>query len=235
MQPALIVYPDKPTLAEAVAQRTLLAILDDLGARPGRERLDIALTGGSDTIAALRDMAGNPLLRAIDWQRVHIWWADERFVAEDDSDRNALQARQALLDSLVQEGKLPEGNIHEMPADGLGGPAGLRRAQPADVGANSEPVQGLIKEGSETDALLESAAREYERDMIAELGDAPVFDLALLGMGPDGHYASLFPCHREIAVTERLAVGVSSSPAYVVPHGGRRQGRCAGPGVHGGE
>ena len=135
MEPTLIVYPSKRTLAEAVAQRTLLAILDDFGAKPDRHRLDIALTGGSDTIAALKDMAGNTLVQAIDWRRIHIWWADERFVAADDNDRNGLQARRALLDALVSQGRLPETNIHEMRADERQGSGRFRQAQPTERAA----------------------------------------------------------------------------------------------------
>ena len=266
MEPTLIVYPSKRTLAEAVAQRTLLAILDDFGVEPDRKRLDIALTGGSDTIAALKDMAGNPLVRVIDWPRVHIWWADERFVATDDSDRNVLQARRMLLDELVHDRLMPENNIHPMPADGRRGSARLRPAQPAqavqgrstaaarnqptemsqaqstdlrqdrrtaarlarsagaeqelpvqatesqDLTATPESVERLTQNRQGTDAILDRAAREYERNLTTELGDEPAFDLALLGMGPDGHYASLFPGHREITVTDRVAVGVSNSP-----------------------
>ena len=45
-----------------------------------------------------------------------------------------------------------------------------------------------------------------------ELGPEPVIDLMILGMGPDGHYASLFPGHDEVKVTDRLTVGVNHSP-----------------------
>jgi hypothetical protein len=88
----LVVYRDGDTIAQAGAQRTLLAILDTLSAQPQPERFDLALTGGSDSLKALSYMASNPLTQVIDWSRVHIWWGDERFVAADDEDRNALQA-----------------------------------------------------------------------------------------------------------------------------------------------
>lgn len=194
MERKLITYAGKETVAQAGAQRTLLTILDSLNEQPQPRRFDLALTGGSDSIKALEYMASNPLIDVIDWARVHIWWGDERFVAADNEDRNALQARRGLLDALVDAGKLPSANIHEMAAD-------TRAA--LDVESASD---------AETDTLLDQAARDYERELISELGSEPVFDLLTLGMGPDGHYASLFPGHQEIGITDRLVVGVNHSP-----------------------
>ncbi|MFR2313640.1 MAG: 6-phosphogluconolactonase [Bifidobacterium sp.] len=47
----------------------------------------------------------------------HVWWGDERFVAADDDDRNAKQAREAWYGKLVADGRMPAGNIHAMPSD----------------------------------------------------------------------------------------------------------------------
>jgi 6-phosphogluconolactonase len=58
-----------------------------------------------------------------------------------------------------------------------------------------------------------TAASAYERTLVAELGSPPVFDLVLLGMGPDGHTASLFPGSRALAERERHVVAnVVTSP-----------------------
>ncbi|MDY4677747.1 MAG: 6-phosphogluconolactonase [Bifidobacterium tsurumiense] len=199
MKPHVFVYPDKGTVAQAGAQRTLLAIAEDLNERDAhgrriRERVNVILTGGSDSILSLKLMANNPLVDSIDWKRVHFWWGDERFVPADSDDRNSLQARRALLDDLVAKGDLPESNIHEMAPD----------TRSADAIASASD--------SENDAVLDSAARAYEEELVQELGESPIFDLAVMGMGPDGHYASLFPGHHEITITDRLAVGVNHSP-----------------------
>ena len=112
-----IVYPNPEVLAQAVAARTLLTIIDLL-AEPDRQRVDIAVTGGTDGIYVLKVMGESPLADAVDWRRVHVWWGDERFVAADDDDRNAKQAREAWFGKLIEDGLMPAGNIHEMPADG---------------------------------------------------------------------------------------------------------------------
>lgn len=207
----LVVYPDMGLMIQAGAQRFALALLDLLAERlpdsTHRTRVDVALSGGS-AAQPLGLVLDDPLAEAIDWSRVHFWWSDERFVPAYDTDRNALEARRLLLDKLVADGKLPESNIHEMAAD-------VRSTDEiADAMANAESDDDAVRAAADAanDALLDAAARDYEAELIRELGPKPTIDLMILGMGPDGHYASLFPGHDEVKVTDRLAVGVNHSP-----------------------
>lgn len=207
----LVVYPDMDLMIQAGAQRFALALLDLLAERlpdsTHRTRVDVALSGGS-AAQPLGLVLDDPLAEAIDWSRVHFWWSDERFVPAYDTDRNALEARRLLLDKLVADGKLPESNIHEMAAD-------VRSTNEiADAMANAESDDDAVRAAADAanDALLDAAARDYEAELIRELGPKPTIDLMILGMGPDGHYASLFPGHDEVKVTDRLAVGVNHSP-----------------------
>lgn len=191
----VIVYPDPQVLAEAVAARTLLAIIDAL-ADHGRRRFDLAVTGGTDGNRVLGAMKTSPLKMAVDWSRVHFWWGDERFVSADDDDRNAKQARGALLDDLTASVALPEANIHEMPAD----------ARSAAEVAASTP--------SQTDAVLAKAAAIYQRELLEALGQRPRLDIAQFGVGPDAHFASLFPGKEEVLIDDPhvLVAGVRDSP-----------------------
>lgn len=128
-----------------------------------RGEASIVLTGGGVGIASLRHVRDSPARAAVDWRRVDIWWGDERFVPADDPQRNERQAREALLDSL----DLDPARVHPMGA--LGGP-----------------------DGDDADA----AAARYAEELASAAGpdqDVPAFDVLMLGMGGEGHVASIFP------------------------------------------
>lgn len=194
-QRELIVYPNPQLLAAAVAERVLLT-LNDVLCQEGRTRADIALTGGTDGITILQAIAASDLLNIVDWSRVHIWWGDERFVHATDADRNALQARRALLNMLIERALLSESQIHEMPAD--------------------ERLDDDIAHASDEDnqRAVDRAAEQYQQTIIQELGPHGSFDIVLFGIGPDGHFASLFPGRSEVSI-DNLAqhtVGIINSP-----------------------
>ncbi|WP_413319999.1 6-phosphogluconolactonase [Agrococcus sp. 1P02AA] len=103
---SVIVHADRAALVAQTADR-LTALLQELVEAQGKAT--IAVTGGSvgtELLAALAE-------RAIDWQRVVITWSDERFVAADSPDRNAVQAREALLERVP----IPVEQVHELAAD----------------------------------------------------------------------------------------------------------------------
>jgi 6-phosphogluconolactonase len=58
----------------------------------------------------------------------------------------------------------------------------------------------------------EDSAWLYAQELLRTMGDEPVFDLLLLGLGPDGHTASLFPDHAEARAAEAPVIGVRNSP-----------------------
>lgn len=190
----LITYPTPRLMAVAVAERMLLELNDLLCA--GAPRADIAVTGGTDGTAILKAIAASELVDVVDWSRVHVWWGDERFVARDNPERNALQARTALFDGLVQSGLMAESQIHEMPAD---------PRTPQEIEAAGDDSNAII---------LADAATMYQEELESELGDQPTMDIAMFGLGPDGHFASLFPGRRELRIVDPdvLVAGVTDSP-----------------------
>ena len=141
----------------------------------------VVLTGGSVADAVHQAVATSPARDAVDWRRAELWWGDERFVAADSEERNDRQARRVLLDDLP----LDAARVHPMPCD----------------------------DGSaDVDAAAAQYAAELARAAAPEdHGDVPTFDLVMLGMGPDGHVASLFP-EAPALYEERTVVGVRGSP-----------------------
>ncbi|CAL8978302.1 tRNA 5-hydroxyuridine methyltransferase [Cellulomonas sp. T2.31MG-18] len=180
--PHVVVHPDADVLAEATAARLLTRLVD---LQSDHSPVHVVLTGGTVGIAVLRAVAASPVRGAVDWSDVHLWWGDERFLPAGDPDRNEVQAREALLDALGDA--LPADHVHAMPS---------RTAQVPD-----------------TDTAARLYAAELARHAPADAALAvPSFDVLLLGMGPDGHVASLFPGHATLSVSDRTVVGEDDSP-----------------------
>lgn len=142
----------------------------------------VVLTGGTIADRMHRAVACSAATSAVDWRAVEVWWGDERFVPADDPDRNDRQARSALLDSLP----LDPVHVHAMPA--------------WDESA-SDPDDAAARYAAE----LTAAAGPGDNDGI------PTFDVLMLGVGPDGHVASLFPGSPAL-YDERAVVGVRGAP-----------------------
>jgi 6-phosphogluconolactonase len=166
------VHEDAAALATSVAGELLtrLAEAQERGRVP-----NIGLTGGSIAEAVHREVARLAFGSDVDWARVVVWWGDERFVAPDDPERNAGQARAAFLDAVG----IPDANVHEMPSTATAG----------DVGLGAAAYAAEVREHGSGE-----------------------FEVLMLGMGPDGHIASLFPGHPALDVADAIAVAVTESP-----------------------
>ena len=178
----VIVHSNAQMLADVTAARWLLRIVDTQAVR---RPLHYVLAGGTMGIAVLAAAIQSPLVNAVDWTGVHLWWGDERFLKHGDPERNETQARDALLAPLLKAGLLPEDNIHAIPAKDKW---------------RADPVEAAETYAAE---LLEFATPGEE---------VPDFDVVMLGMGPDGHVASLFPGHDDELVASGTTVAVYDSP-----------------------
>ena len=164
MHKTVEVLPDLAALIERSLSITLAKIQTAI---ESRGLCTIALSGGSTPKPLYEAIAAQQL----PWDKIHVFWGDERYVPPDHPDSNQLMARRAWLDSV----DIPAQNIHPMPTDD---------ADPAD------------------------AARKYEAHLAEffhlKRGEFPALDVILLGMGDDGHTASLFPHTEALQVRDRL-------------------------------
>lgn len=146
-------FSDPVELASAAANH----LASIIGAAVRRRGLaSVALSGGSTPQTTYLQLTAALLADSIEWDRLHVFWGDERCVPPDHPESNYRMANETLLSQVP----LPPQNIHR-------------------IRGEEEPHK---------------AAAKYEKVLRGFFGDADAhFDLVLLGLGEDGHTASLFP------------------------------------------
>lgn len=141
-----------------------------------RGRFRMALSGGSTPLPIYRLLTHEPRISAVDWSRVEWFWGDERCVPPDNSMSNYRAAREILLD------RLP--------------------------GVRSRAIHRLQAEAPDRDrravAYQAQIARAFDTE--PDAARPPAFDLIWLGMGRDGHTASLFPGSTALGERRRWVV-----------------------------
>jgi 6-phosphogluconolactonase len=145
-------------------------------------RFGLCLSGGSTPKRAYELLAD--LGASLDWQKVHLFWGDERFVPPDHRDSNFRMAHEALIDHVP----IPAAQVRPIPT----------------IGGSPE----------EAAALYEATLQRFYGSKTLD-PERPLFDVTLLGLGEDGHTASLFPGTK--ALDERDAwvtsiIGVKPEP-----------------------
>ncbi|MEM6501896.1 MAG: 6-phosphogluconolactonase [Cyanobacteria bacterium P01_C01_bin.89] len=134
----------------------------------------IVLSGGSTPKPLYQSLAK----RSLPWKRLLIFWGDERYVPSDHPDSNEKMAREAWLDQVP----IPAAQIFAMPTAS------------DDVGADAEDYAETVR----------NAFEDSESLFVSAKGAGWTWDIVLLGMGDDGHTASLFPGTAILDETEKL-------------------------------
>lgn len=156
---------DKATLTRYAAERIVRMAQATLEVN---ETFSIALAGGS-TPRPVYEMLATEYAAMLDWERIHLFWGDERCVPQDDEQSNYRMVHEALIARVP----IPASNVHRMRGE-------------------DDPV---------------GAAAAYETELSTFFGDSDEwFDLTLLGMGDDGHTASLFPNTEALEEREKLVL-----------------------------
>src|SRR5690606_2760149 len=177
-----VVVHESDELLAAATAARLITKLVDVQAEHGVASL--VLTGGSDGISVLKQVPLCPACEAVDWANVEISRGDERFPPEGDPERNETQARKALLDHVGVD------------------PSRVHAMAPSDVKFGDDPDAAA---SHYAEVLAATAAEETEIPV-------PRFDVLLLGVGEEGHTASLFPDTPHVRETERMVVPVRDCP-----------------------
>lgn len=166
------VFPDLDGLSRAALEELLRAMQD---AVKQRGRFAIALSGGH-TPAKLYALWAEASKHAVQipWDKVHLFWGDERFVPGT----SPLSNYRMTKETLIERAPIPPQNVCPMRTD---------FPTPDD------------------------AAAAYESEMRKFFGNAPpALDLQLLGLGPEGHTASLFPGSAALEEKKRWALAVEA-------------------------
>jgi 6-phosphogluconolactonase len=162
------VYPDLDALSHAAVEEVLRVAAESVAARG---RCAIALSG-SHTPARMYSLWATNYIAHTPWDKLHLFWSDERFVPQDDPRSNYRMARETLLARIP----IPAANVHPI------------------VTTFSRPQQ---------------AADAYEKELRKFFGSSPpAFDVQLLGIGGEGHTASLFPGSPALEEKQRWVAAV---------------------------
>jgi 6-phosphogluconolactonase len=181
-QPNLYAFPSVDALAPSLRS---YIIQSQAAGFHRHNAFKIAVSGGSlpKTLATALLAPSSGPEDVLDFSRWEIFFADERAVPLDHDDSNYALLKSELLD------KIPEGQ-------------GKPTVHPIDT-AHLDDVQEL--------------ADQYEKELVGSFASRdsvrlPIFDLLLLGCGPDGHTCSLFPGHALLRESDAWVSPISDSP-----------------------
>ena len=156
----------------AVADEIIASIQERIA---DRGRCSLALAGGSTPGNIYRTLSKPPRATDVEWDKVDIFFGDERWVPEDDDQSNYRMVQETLLSQL--KGKSPK--VYK--------------------------VETTLKS---TEEGAKAYSQTIQKALSVKAGEIPIFDIVLLGIGEDGHTASLFPKSKTIHATGSICYAV---------------------------
>jgi len=136
---------------------------------PKKERIFLALSGGSTPKIIFQTIVKD-FKEKIQWEKIHLFWGDERCVRPDSEESNFGMTKKYLLDYI----DIPKENVHRIKGE----------ADPFDE--------------------AERYSKEIKNN-VPFYNDLPLFNMAMLGVGEDGHTASIFPNQINLLNSEKIA------------------------------
>jgi 6-phosphogluconolactonase len=142
----------------------------------------VALSGGNSPVQIYDRLGDPPLRNKMPWKKTLIFWGDDRYLPPGDRESNYHIAYEALISKVP----IPQENVMRIPTE----------VKPIEVAASL--YETIIRK---TFVRLKDIDRQKK---------LPVFDLVILGVGKDGHTASLFPGHRAVNEKEKWVTFVKA-------------------------
>jgi len=212
-EPTIDILPDADAAATAAATRMAQALAD---AVRDRGRADWAVTGGSAAVPIYLHLTRSPLRDLVPWDRVHVWWGDDRMVPRDHPLSNRLPFDQVLLRATGPAGL--SGSGEDARDAHVGDEAGVPLPE---ANIHAIPIDLALGRAGNTDEAAREAAATYESALKAASlghdGDGfPILDVVWVGVGPDGHVFSVFPDSPLLDSTRWVAA--VPAPTHVEPH-----------------
>jgi 6-phosphogluconolactonase len=166
--PVITTWKDHHAMSIAAAHFFVAACLCSIAEKG---KFVVAVSGGNTPSRLYQLLASEDFSRNIPWEKVFIFWSDERFVANTDIESNYRMVKENLLDHISIPGK----NIFPVPAG----------------------------------KTADKSAAKYEKTIRGFFKNRKIiFDLLLLGVGKDGHTASLFPGNPVLKENKKLVKAV---------------------------
>ena len=170
MEQIIHIFKTPEDLADAFARQLIAWVNETTG-----NAFHLALSGGK-TPSLLFSLLAEKYTGAVDWQKIHFWWGDERMVSSDNPESNFGVVDQLLFSKI-----------------------GLVQSQVHRVKGEASAVAEARRYGSEIQSLVPGT------------NGWPVFDLVMLGLGDDGHTASIFPDQMQLLESEDIT-GIAVHP-----------------------